>query len=205
MAHDGHVTATRTASAAIVAGVCVLLAGCTAGAPGVMASPTSIATPTSTPSPTPTAACIVGAWAAGAQQLQPLYDAIPTGLDYPAAEIDPEAKVVVSFAVDETFALEQHVPVTLTWMDRPAAVELGGTMAGDYRTSGTTISLTATDDALTAVPRDERRASALFAIATQETLSEWPVTATSFSCDGDGLVLDLETEGHTASVEFVRQ
>lgn len=193
----------RTAAAAASSiAVLLMLAGCTT-APEVAETPTP--TPTHTPTPAPTTACLIGTWEADAEALQPIYDAIPVGLDYPAATLGPGASVIVTFAADDTFAMEQDVPATLTWEDHPAAVRLGGAMHGTYRTAGDALALTATENTLTATPSDDRTASALFAIATQETLGEWPVSATSFSCDGDVLVLDLETEGHTASVAFTRR
>lgn len=194
----------RTAAAAASSlAVCLMLAGCTA-APEVAETPAPTSSRTPAPLPT-TEACIVGTWEAGASALQPMYDAIPVGLDYPTATLGPEASVIVVFAADGTFAMEQDVPATLTWQDHPAAVRLGGAMHGAYSTEGDALALTATENTLTATPSDDRTASALFAIATQETLDEWPVSATSFSCAADRLVLDLETEGHAASVEFTRR
>jgi hypothetical protein len=96
------------------------------------------------------------------------------------------------------------VSATLVWLDHPAAIDLGGTMAGTYETDGETLSMSSTDGALTALPADDSTASLLFAAATQETLDEWPVSASGYRCDADTLVLDLETEGHPASVEFAR-
>jgi len=188
-------TLRRPAIAATIVAA-LLLAGCTATPPAP--------TPTAA-TPTPTAPCLVGTWEAGRDALQPVYDAIPAELDYPAATLAPEASVTVSFAADGTFSLTQDVPVTLEWEGHPAAVALGGTMAGGYAASGTALTLTATADKLTVAPADDRPASALFAAATQETLTEWPVAASSFQCDGDALTLQLETEGHVAPVEFARR
>jgi len=190
-------------AAACAAVVSLLLAGCT---PSSESAETAVATPgpTSTPTPAPVAACIIGTWHADAGALQPVYDAIPVGLDYPTATLDPAASVIVAFAADDAFTMAQDVAATLLWEGHPAAVHLAGTMRGTYTTSGDALALTATDNLLTATPSDDRTGSALFAFATQETLGEWPVSATSFSCDGDTLVLDLETEGHPASIEFVR-
>ena len=183
--------------ALIVAGA--TLAGCTA-APAAAAKPPRIVTPT----PSPTAACIEGTWTAGAKELQPIYDAIPANLDYPAATLDPAASVSIDFAGDGAFSLHQAVPTTLTWEGHPAAVALGGTMTGTYTATGSALTLSATDDALTVTPTDDSTASALFAAATQVTLNEWPVSATSFRCDADALALDLVTEGHAATVDFAR-
>jgi hypothetical protein len=182
---------------AAIAGA-LLLAGCTA-------TPAPEAAPTRTPSPTPTAACIVGTWTADAAQLQTLYDAIPANLDYPPATLGPTASVVVAFDADGGFAFTQAVPASLTWEGHAAAVTLGGTMTGTYRTSGDTISLTSRDDALTVAPSDSSTASALFAAATQVTLEEWPVSATTYTCAGDALQLGLQTEGHPATVAFTRR
>lgn len=175
-----------------------LLAGCTASP---QSAPTSAS---STPTPTPTPACIVGAWSTDAAQLQSAYDALPRELDYPTAAIDQDATVDIVFDADGAFTFAQDVAATLTWMDHPAAVSLGGTLSGTYETAGDALTLTPTANGLSVEPRDDRRASLLFAAATQETLSEWPVSAQSFTCDDGRLVLDLETEGHVASVAFVR-
>ncbi len=204
MTHDGGMTlgrgmagAARAARVAAAIAAVVVLAGCTAGEPDIAETPS--------PTPTPTVACIVGTWTTEAARLQALYDAIPAELDYPAATIGPEASVTVSFTADGIFALEQAVPATLTWMGHPASVALGGSMTGIYRSSGRTLALTATQNDLTVEPSDDRTASTLFAAATQETLQEWPVSASSFACDARTLVLDLETEGHPAAVEFTRR
>jgi hypothetical protein len=175
----------------------IVLAGCTG-------APTAEATRTRTPSPTPTAACIVGTWKADAAQLQALYDAIPADLDYPPATLAPTSSVVVAFDADGGFVFTQDVPTTLTWEGHAAAVALGGSMTGTYRASGTSIALTAKDDALTVTPSDTSTASTVFAAATQVTLDEWPVSATTFSCAGDALRLGLQTEGHPATVAFTR-
>jgi len=172
---------------------------------GCTASPQSAPTSASpTPTPTPTPACIVGAWSTDAAQLQSAYDALPRELDYPTAAIDQDATVDIVFDADGAFTFAQDVAATLTWMDHPAAVSLGGTLSGTYETAGDALTLTPTANGLSVEPRDDRRASLLFAAATQETLSEWPVSAQSFTCDDGRLVLDLETEGHVASVAFVR-
>lgn len=177
------------------------LAGCTAGTTGADATATRSATPT----PTPSAPCIVGSWETDAAQLQSAYDAIPLGLDYPAATIDQAATATIAFTADGAFSFGQDVTATLTWLDHPAAVELGGTMTGTYTASGDALALAVGDNALTVTAADDARASRLFAAATQETLTEWPVAARSFACDGDRLVLDLETEGHQAAVAFTRR
>ncbi len=85
------------------------LTGCTAGPAG----PDATATSTPTPAPTPTAACIVGSWATDATQLQSAYDAIPLGLDYPAATIDPAATATIAFTADGAFSFGQDVTATL--------------------------------------------------------------------------------------------
>lgn len=179
---------------------CLMLAGCTA-------TPSAEATPSRTPkpSPSPTAACIVGDWQAGAAQLQPLYDAIPAALDYPAATLGDGAAVDVTFTSDGTFSYDQDVSASLTWEWHPAAVALGGTMSGTYRASGDSLALASTDNALTVKPVDDQTASRLFALATQVTLVDWPVSATSFRCEGDTLQIDLVTEGHPATVPFTRR
>jgi len=172
---------------------------------GCTASPQSAPTSASpTPTPTPTPACIVGSWSTDAAQLQSAYDAIPRELDYPTAAIDQGATADIVFDADGAFTFAQDVPATLTWMDHPAAVALGGTLTGIYETTGDALTLTPTANGLTVEPRDDRRASLLFAAATEETLSEWPVSAQAFTCDEGRLVLDLETEGHVASVVFAR-
>jgi hypothetical protein len=173
------------------------LAGCTAEQAQTESTPT--------PTPTPSAPCIVGQWEAGAEALQPLYDAIPKGLDYPAATFDPTATVRVDFAADGTFAFTQDVAASLVWMKHAASVRLGGDMDGTYTTTGDAIALAATGNRLTVVPADDETASALFAVATQETLDEWPVSASSFACTDDALTLVLDTEGHDASVVFARR
>lgn len=199
-------------AAAVVAG-CTLLAGCTAepADPEVL-RPTATPAPTPTPTPTPTAqaACIVGAWTTGVAQLQPAYDSIPPELEYPRAVIDPAATVTLAFDALGTFTLDQNVPTTLEWEGFPAAVGLGGKMSGGYRTdgdggaSGSPIALQAQDNALTVVALDDRPASALFAAATQETLAQWPVSASGYTCDETTLVLSLATEGFPASLAFDR-
>ncbi len=78
-------------------------------------------------------------------------------------------------------------------------------MTGSYTTSGDALALTVGENALTVTPADDARASRLFAAATQETLTEWPVAARSFVCDGARWWLDLETEGHQATVAFTRR
>jgi hypothetical protein len=184
---------------ALAAAACLTLAGCTAATDAAAKRPHS--TPTASPSPT---ACIVGTWTAGATELQPLYDAIPANLDYPAATLGADSSLSLAFAADGTFTYTQDVPATLTWEGHPAAVALGGTMTGTYRTEDGEMHMAATDDGLTVTPTDRSQASSLFALATQVTLNDWPVTATSFRCDGDSLALDLETEGHPATVELAR-
>lgn len=187
-------TAARPICAAIL--LSAVLAGCTA---------TPAAEPTTpAPTPSPTAPCLVGTWTTDGAALQPVYDAIPHELDYPAATIDPAASVTVSFAADGGFVFTQDVPVALSWLGHPAAVRLGGDMDGTYAASGDAIALAATTNALTVVPADDRDASALFAAATQETLTEWPVAASSFRCSADTLVLDLQTEGEGATLTFGR-
>jgi hypothetical protein len=185
---------------ALAAAACLTLAGCTAGTD---AAATRTHTPAASPSPTP-AACIVGTWTADAAQLQPLYDAIPANLDYPPATLGADSSLSLVFADDGTFTFAQDVPATLTWEGHPAAVALGGTMTGSYRTAGDGLRMTSTDDGLTVTPTDASTASALFAAATQVTLDEWPVSATAFHCDGDTLSLDLDTEGHPATVALTR-
>ncbi|MFT4221222.1 MAG: hypothetical protein QM611_12010 [Microbacterium sp.] len=195
---------------AAAAAVCAVAAGCAAGGtePG-SGDGTSVETgapaPSTAPPPTAAGACIVGAWEAGAAQLQPVYDAIPSGLDYPAATLGRTSSVVVTFADDGRFTLEQRVPVTLEWLGHPAAVVLGGRMSGEYRATDGDLELAAADNRLTVQPRDDRAASELFAAATAETLVEWPVSASAFACEGDALTLELETEGHPAAVEFARR
>lgn len=179
----------------------LVLAGCTAGTTG----PDATATRSETPTPTPSAPCIVGSWETDAAQLQSAYDEIPLGLDYPAATIDPASAATIAFTAGGDFSFGQDVMATLTWLSRPAAVRLGGTMTGSYTATGDALSLAVGDNALTVTPADDARASGLFTAATQETLMEWPVTARSFACDGDQLVLDLETEGHQAAVAFIRR
>ncbi|MFT4228681.1 MAG: hypothetical protein QM602_00160 [Microbacterium sp.] len=178
--------------------IAAALAGCTAQAPEP-AEPAA-----STPSPTPSAPCIVGAWEAGAAQLQPLYDALPAQLEYPAATIQAEASVTIVFDADGGFALAQDVPVALEWEGHPAQIVLGGTMAGTYAADGDALALTATQNRLTSEPSDDALGSTLFAVATQETLDEWPVSASSFSCGARSLALEVSTEGHPVSVEFAR-
>jgi hypothetical protein len=197
--HDGRMAqAARTVILlAIVAGVAT---GCTA-----TAADAETPTPTSTPTPTPTAACIVGSWAVGAEELQPIYDALPGGLEYPDGTIDPAATATITFAADGTFSFEQDVPTSVTWLGHTASVALGGTMTGEYEAEDDTLALTAHDNGLTVVPTDDKTASAIFASETAETLAEWPVSASSYTCSGDGLVLHLGTEGYEASVPFVRQ
>lgn len=200
--HDGRMTRTRAMHrAAAVVLLCSALAGCTATATD--AQPTR--TPTSTRTPSPTTSCIVGSWAVGAAELQPVYDALPSGLEYPAATIDPAASATISFAPDGAFAFAQSVPTTVTWMGYTASVALGGAMTGEWKADGDALALTARENGLTVVPTDDRTASAIFAAETGETLAEWPVTASSFTCDGDRLVLGLGTEGVPASVPFLRQ
>jgi hypothetical protein len=179
----------------------LVLAGCTAGTTGTDAAATRSATPT----PTSSAPCIVGSWETDAAQLQSAYDAIPLGLDYPAATIDPASAATISFSAEGRFSFGQDVTATLTWLSLPAAVELGGTMTGSYTTSGDALALAVGDNALTVTAADDGRASRLFAAATQETLTEWPVAARSYACDGDRLELDLDTEGHLAAVAFARR
>ncbi|MBN9180114.1 MAG: hypothetical protein J0J00_06120 [Microbacterium sp.] len=178
---------------------CLVLAGCTA-------APTAEAKRTRSPHPSPsTAACIVGSWRAGATELQPLYNAIPTALDYPPATLGDGAVVDVDFTRDGTFTYDQDVSAALSWEGHDAAVQLGGTMTGTYRASGDSLTLASSDNALTVKPTDDQTASRLFAAATQVTLVDWPVSATTFRCDGDALELDLVTEGHPATVAFTRR
>lgn len=174
----------------------IAVTGCTATEADTAATPT--------PTPTPTTACLVGDWRVGADQLQPIYDALPGGLEYPAAIIDPAAAATIAFAADGTFDFAQDVPTSVTWLGRTASVVLGGSMSGTYATDGTALSLVAVDNALTVAPTDDGTASRIFAAETAETLAEWPVSASTFSCDGDTLVLDLDTEGYAASIPFVR-
>jgi hypothetical protein len=196
--HDGRMPeALRTVT--LLAIVAVLASGCTA------TTTDAEETSTPTPTPTPTPACIVGTWAVGADELQPIYDALPGGLEYPAAVIDPAASAGISFAAGGTFSFTQSVPTSVTWLGHTAAVALGGTMTGDYTTDGDGLELAARENGLTVVPTDDGTASAIFASETAETLAEWPVSASSFTCAGDGLVLHLGTEGYAASVPFVRQ
>ncbi|MCW3493299.1 hypothetical protein [Microbacterium sp. SSM24] len=190
--------ATRTL--ALLAVIAAVSAGCTA-------TTTDAETPraTDTPTQTPTPECIVGTWSVGAEQLQPIYDALPGGLEYPDAVIDPAASATISFATDGTFAFTQSVPTSVTWLGHTASVALGGTMTGDYETDGDALALTAQENDLIVVPTDDGRASAIFASETAETLAEWPVSASSYTCADDDLVLHLGTEGYNASVPFVRQ
>lgn len=185
----------------LLAIVAALATGCTAATTNA----DETARPTTTPTPSPTPACIVGSWSVGAAELQPIYDALPGGLEYPAGVIDPAASAAISFASDGTFSFTQNVPTSVTWLEHTASVALGGTMTGEYTTDGDALALTARENALTVVPTDDRTASAIFASETAETLAEWPVSASSFTCAGDGLVLHLGTEGYAASVPFVRQ
>lgn len=197
----------RLAAAAAALVGALLLAACTAQ-PDVAASNT----PTRIPTPTPTAAaaCIVGSWTTGAAQLQPAYDSIPADLEYPRAVIDPAATVTVTFDAGGGFTLAQNVRVALDWEGHAAAVGLGGGMTGSYRSdgdgaaSGSGISLEAQDNTLTVAPLDEQTGSVLFAAATQETLAQWPVSASGYTCDDTTLVLNLETEGFPASLGFTR-
>ena len=187
----------------------MLFAGCTGGPP---ASTSATATPSPTPTPTPVAetACIVGTWTTGAAQLQPAYDSIPANLDYPRAVIDPTATITVSFDDADRFTLAQNVPVALDWQGHQAAVGLSGGMSGSYSAdgdgaaSGSPLTLQAKDNTLTVAPLDQRTGSALFAAATQETLEEWPVSASAYTCDATTVVLSLETEGFPASIAFTR-
>jgi len=190
---------TRTAGAsALLLATTALLAACTAGG----ATPT---TPSASASTSPAApACIVGDWRADAAQVQAAYDLIPPDLDYPDATIDPDASIAVTFRAEGTFTYTPHVPMRVTWLGRTAAAELGGTLTGTYTTDGDALRLAAESNELTVTPRDDAPSSITFAAATQETLTEWPVAARSFSCDATGLVLDLDTEGHVASVAFTR-
>ncbi|WP_439590767.1 hypothetical protein [Microbacterium sp.] len=185
---------------ALLAAVAIIATGCTA-----TTTDAESARPTPTPTPTPTPACIVGAWSVGADQLQPIYDALPSGLEYPAAVIDPSASASIDFAADGTFSFTQNVPTSVTWLGRTAAVALGGTMSGDYTADDESLALTARENGLTVVPTDDGTASAIFASETAETLAEWPVSASSFTCTGDALVLHLGTEGYAASVPFARR
>ncbi|MET0736522.1 MAG: hypothetical protein ABWY55_12880 [Microbacterium sp.] len=189
--------ATMLAGATLVASAGILT-GCTAPAPD--AAPDAARFPT----PTPSAPCIVGSWSAHADQLQPAYDAIPGGLDYPLATIDPTASAMLEFDVDGSFRFTQDVPATVSWLEHVASVRLGGAMTGTYVATGSALSLDAEANDLVVAPADDQSASALFAAATQETLGEWPVSASGFTCDADALVIDLETEGHRASVSFAR-
>ncbi len=182
----------------LLATVALVASGCTA-------TTTDAESPTPTPTPTPTPACLVGAWSVGADELQPIYDALPGGLEYPAAVIDPAATANIDFTADGTFAFTQSVPASVTWLGHTAAVALGGTMSGDYSADDESLALTARENGLTVVPTDDAAASAIFAAETAETLAEWPVSASSFTCTGDELVLHLSTEGYAASVPFVRQ
>lgn len=187
-----------TRALALVAVAAALATGCTA-------TTTDAAAPTAddTPAPTPTPVCIVGSWSVGADELQPIYDALPGGLEYPDAVIDPAASATIVFEPDGRFSFAQDVPTAVTWLGRTASVALGGTMTGEYETDGDALSLTADENSLTVVPTDDRRASAIFASETAETLAEWPVSASSFTCSGDELVLHLGTQGYDASVPFV--
>ncbi|MFE7843587.1 hypothetical protein ACFUTX_00175 [Microbacterium sp. NPDC057407] len=191
-----------TRALVLAAAVAVLATGCTA-------TTTDAASPSATPAPTPTstpepAECLVGSWSVGADELQPIYDALPGGLEYPDAVIDVEASATISFAPTGTFEFTQDVPTSVTWLGRTASVALAGTMTGEYEADGDALALTARENDLTVVPTDDGRASAIFADETADTLAEWPVSASSFSCDGDALVLQLDTEGYEASVPFVR-
>lgn len=186
----------RHLAVAAAAAAALLLAGCTA---------TPAASKTQMPAPSRTPACIVGAWQAGADELQKLYDLIPAALDYPAATLGPQASVTVDFTEAGAFTFAQSVPATLEWEGHAAAVELGGTLEGAYTTAGDGLTLKGTSNALTAQPADDAAASKLFAAATQETLTAWPVTASGYTCGGDRLVLDLATEGHAAAVAFTRR
>ncbi|KRB36662.1 hypothetical protein [Microbacterium sp. Root180] len=179
-----------------------LLAIVAAFATGCTATNTDTAAPTPTPTPTP--ACIVGSWSVGAAELQPIYDALPGGLEYPDGVIDPAASASISFASDGTFSFEQDVPTSVTWLGHTASVALGGTMTGEYTADDEALALTARDNGLTVAPTDDGTASAIFASETAETLAEWPVSASSYTCAGDELVLHLGTEGYAASVPFVR-
>lgn len=186
----------------LAAAVAVLATGCTATTTDA-ASPSATPAPTPTPTPEP-AECLVGSWSVGADELQPIYDALPGGLEYPDAVIDAEASATISFAPTGTFEFTQDVPTSVTWLGRTASVALAGTMTGEYEADGDALALTARENGLTVVPTDDGRASAIFADETADTLAEWPVSASSFSCDGDALVLQLDTEGYEASVPFVR-
>ncbi len=183
-----------------------LLAIIAALATGCTATTTVAETParTPTPTPTPTPACIVGSWSVGAEELQPIYDALPGGLEYPEGVIDPAASASMSFAADGTFSFEQDVPTSVTWLGRTASVALGGSMTGEYAADDEALTLTPEENRLTVVPTDDSTASAIFASETAETLAEWPVSASSYTCAGDSLVLHLGTEGYAASVPFVR-
>jgi hypothetical protein len=183
----------------LLAAVAIIASGCTA------TTIDAVETPNPIPTPAPTPACIVGAWSVGADRLQPIYDALPSGLEYPAAIIDPAATASIAFAADSTFSFTQNVPTSVTWLGRTAAVALGGSMTGDYTADDEALALTARENGLTVVPTDDGTASAIFASETAETLAEWPVSASSFTCSGDELVLHLGTEGYAASVPFVRQ
>lgn len=183
----------------LLATVAVIATGCTA-----TTTAAETPTPTRTPTPSPTAECIVGTWTVGAEELQPIYDGLPGGLEYPDAVIDPAASASITFAADGTFSFTQGVPTSVTWLGHTASVALGGTMTGEYAADDEALALTASENGLTVVPTDDKTASAIFASETAETLAEWPVSASSYSCAGDELVLHLGTEGYNASVPFVR-
>lgn len=188
-----------TRATLLLAIVATLATGCTATTTEAKAP-----APAATPTPTPTTACLVGSWSVGAGELQPIYDALPSGLEYPEAVIDPAASATISFEPDGTFSFTQNVPTAVTWLGRTASVALGGTMTGEYIADGDALSLTAEENDLTVTPTDDGTASEIFASETAETLAEWPVSASSFSCSGDDLVLHLGTEGYAASVPFTR-
>ncbi|GAA3640427.1 hypothetical protein GCM10022200_25110 [Microbacterium awajiense] len=176
-----------------------MLAGCAADPePPVTLDP---------PSPTPVAeafpACLVGTWTASGEQLQPVYDAIPLELDYPQASIDPDATATISFDEAGGFTFTQDVPVDLSWEGNPASVRLTGSMTGIATAAdGSELALTPVENDLEVIPADDRTGSALFAGATQETLAEWPVAASGYTCDADESTIALWTEGHRTTVAF---
>lgn len=197
-------TIVRTIQYAALALAFVVLTGCTATSPDADAVAERTRTPSPPPSPATTPACIVGTWTAEAADIQPVYDALPSRLEYPAATIDPAASVTISFAADDTFSFTQNVPTSVTWLNRTASVALTGSMTGDYTADGDALALAARENGLTVEPLDDETASAVFAAETAETLAEWPVSASSFTCSADRLVLELGTEGVPATVAFTR-
>lgn len=166
-------------------------------------SPSPTASPTSSPTASPTAspgaaACLVGEWSMGQDELTAFYDDVNTSMAGAGVSFSPEGSAALTLGADDTFVWAPDAEVTAQVSGTTVLVTFGGQITGTF---------TATDDRIETAPgsTDALTVSATIdgaptdAGAISRDIAGAPLANATYTCTSDTLTLINTLEAGSAT------